>query len=172
MQRTAAAITLAVIIALGLTGCGSSGADAGSGPTLSAAQACPSVATKSFAKTRFAADVGLIAGSFHHWIWKPYQAGNFKKGAHHRVLTVAKGVATAAFISHELKNAVSNVQASPSLCKVLYTPLQKVSGLVDELGSRLRHGDLSTLGGVNAAVAGVTGLMGGQGAPVTETYQK
>ncbi|WP_310964187.1 hypothetical protein [Nocardioides terrisoli] len=169
----ATAMALAVVVTLGLTGCGSSNDTTASGQsTMSAAQACPTAATKSFAKTRFAADVGLIAGSFHHWIWKPYRAGSFKKGAHHRFFAIAKAVATAAFISHEMKNALDNVKASPTLCKALYTPMQKVSGLVDDLSSRLRHGDLSTLTALNVAVGGLSSVMGSNGAPVTESYQK
>jgi len=163
----APAVVLVMLVMFGLAGCGSSN-DQNPAPQ-TAAQACPTTSTKSFAKTRFVADVGLIAGSFHRWIWKPYQAGSFKKGAEHRFVTIAKAAATAVFINHELKNALSNVKASPGLCKVLYTPLQKVTVLVNDLSSNLRHGNLGTLAGVNAGLGGITSLLASNGSPVTET---
>ncbi|MGH3413068.1 MAG: hypothetical protein ACRDPH_08320 [Marmoricola sp.] len=161
-----------MVVSLGLAGCGSSsGSDGSSNLNTSAAQSCPTDTTKAFPKTRFVADVGLIAGSFHHWIWKPYKEGKFKKGADHRFFTTAKAVATAAFIGHMLKNAVSNVKASPTLCKALYKPLAKLSNKVSSLGSDIRHGHLGSLAAFNGVLAGAKTLMGRHGNPVTETFK-
>jgi hypothetical protein len=44
-------------------------------------QSCPTSNTKSFAKTKFVLHAGLAFGAFHRYLYKPYQAGTFNKGA-------------------------------------------------------------------------------------------
>src|SRR6185437_12863956 len=41
--------------------------------------ACPTSNTKSFAKTRFVADIALAGGAFKRYIYSPAKAGKFKK---------------------------------------------------------------------------------------------
>jgi hypothetical protein len=51
---------------------------------------CPTENTKSFAKTRFVADVALAGGAFKRYIYSPAKAGQFKKGANGKVLALVK----------------------------------------------------------------------------------
>ncbi len=173
MRRLITAIALLSVVSFGLVGCGSS---SGSSDTTASdnhsvsVNSCPTDNTKAFPKARFAANIGLIAGSFHHWIWKPYQAGTFKKGAKGRTFALVKAGATALFIKHELGNALDNAQHDPTLCKLVAAPLSSLSSQLDGLSSKLRSGDLSTLLGLNGALGTLTGLLGKNGMPVTESH--
>ncbi|WP_427893171.1 hypothetical protein ACQHIV_09835 [Kribbella sp. GL6] len=190
MRRSVLTTVPLLLIALLLGGCGGSTKNnssasttpsastsepaAGSTPsasTTAAADTCPASNTKSFAKTKFVAHVGLAAGSFHRWIWKPYKAGTFAKGAHGRLKATIKAGLTAAFIAHEVKVASDDVNASPALCKVLKKPLVALGNQLDGLKSKITGGDLSSLDGVNTAIAGVTTLSDKNGAQITETSQ-
>jgi len=171
MRRLITAIALLSVVSFGLVGCGSDSGDnaAGTQEHTISVSSCPTDNTKAFPKARFAANVGLIAGSFHRWIWKPYKAGKFKKGADGRILATAKAVATALFIKHEVGNAVDNVRADPTLCKLLATPMSTIQTMVDKLGSSIKGGDVGTLIGLNGALGTLTGLLAKNGMPVTET---
>lgn len=120
-----------------------------------AASACPTSNTRSWAKTRFAADVGLAIGSFHHWIWKPYKAGTFKKGAHGRIRAIIKGVATAALDAKLMDNALKNVKANPTLCKALSKPMSEASGALKDLKGKITSGDLASLTSTEGLLAGI-----------------
>jgi len=172
MRRLITAIALLSVVSFGLVGCGSDSGDktAGTQEHTISVSSCPTDNTKAFPKARFAANVGLIAGSFHHWIWKPYKAGKFKKGASGRTFALVKAGATALFIKHELGNAVDNAKSDPTLCKLVAAPLSSLSGQFDGLASKLRSGDISTLLGLNGALGTITGLLAKNGMPVTETH--
>ncbi|HZX05462.1 hypothetical protein [Kribbella sp.] len=187
MRRSVLTTIPLLLIALLLGGCGgstknnssagstpSASTSAGSTPatsTTAAADTCPASNTKSFAKTKFVAHVGLAAGTFHRWIWKPYKAGTFAKGAHGRLKAAIKAGLSAAFIAHEVKVASDDVNASPALCKVLKKPLVALGNQLDGLKSKITSGDVSSLDGVNTAIAGVTSLSDKNGAQITETSQ-
>jgi hypothetical protein len=189
MRRSALTTVPLLLIALLLGGCGGSTknnnssaaatpstsasqpASGSTAPTTAAADVCPASNTKSFAKTKFVAHVGLAAGSFHRWIWKPYKSGTFAKGAHGRLKATIKAGLTAVFIAHEVKVASDDVSASPALCKVLKKPLVALGNELDGLKSKITGGDLTSLDGVNSAIAGVTTLSDTNGAQITETSQ-
>lgn len=166
MRRLMAVLAVLGVLSLGLTACG--GSDS-SNQTVTTTT-CPTNNTKAFPKTRFVADVGLIAGSFHHWIWKPYKAGKFKKGAHGRVFALVKAAGTAALIKHYIGNARDNVKADPTLCKTIGGTLDKLAGAFDGLGSKLRSGDIGSLLSINGLIGSVTSAMGSGGMPVKESY--
>ena len=42
---------------------------------------CASVGTRKIPKTRLLADLALTYGAFHRYLYKPYKAGAFRKGA-------------------------------------------------------------------------------------------
>ena len=66
---------------------------------------------------RLLADLALAYGAFHRYLYRPYQAGMFRKGADGRVKAIIKaGLATAAIIKL-LSNAEKNAAADPTLCK-------------------------------------------------------
>src|SRR5687768_467387 len=89
------------LLAVSLTACGGSDTATNTGSdgeaqsvapatAVATTTACPAKATKKFAKTRFAADMGLAFGSFYQWIYKPFQAGKFKSGVEGQKTAIVK----------------------------------------------------------------------------------
>lgn len=160
---------------VGLTACGSSsGTTATSSDTTSAVSTaaptdCPTTNDRAFAKTRFVADVGLIVGTFHHWIWKPYKAGTFQKGAKGRTFALIKAGATALLIAKLTDNAVKNAKASPLLCKSIGGPLSAAATKMHALKDQLKSGNFGELATINSMFATVTSVMAAAGLHVKET---
>ena len=102
--------------------------------------ACPTKNTKSFAKTRFVADVALAGGAFKRWIYTPAKDGKFKKGAHGKVTALIKAAAAGAFVINRLNAAKNAAEANPTLCKVLAQPIRKFSAEVSGLISKAKGG--------------------------------
>ena len=181
-----AALPAAALAVLALSGCGpaastmgaaapasitSTPSDTSATPAMSPATpgGCPTSNTRSFAKTRFATDIGLTVGTFHRYIWKPYQAGTFKSGAHGRTLAIAKAVATAGLNIKLMDNAKKNVEANPILCNVLATPIGKA---VDELGTLkgdLISGSASSVASVESTLTQLFSSANANGVGATET---
>jgi hypothetical protein len=144
---------LLVIGLLALTvGCSSSSSSAtatgtGATGTAVAATACPTSNTKSFAKTRFVADVALAGGAFKRYIYTPAKAGKFKKGADGKVKALIKAAAAGAFVVNRLNAAKNAAQANPTLCKTLSAPMAKFSAAVSGLIGKTKGG----LGSINPA---------------------
>lgn len=126
-----------------------------SGAATNAGTTCPTSNTRAFAKTRFVTDVGLTVGTFHRWIWKPYKQGKFKKGADGRIKATIKGVAIAALDLRLMHNAKKNVQANPTLCKVLGGPIDKATSALDGLKGKITSGDLTSLAALESTLAGI-----------------
>lgn len=133
------------------------------------AQPCPTTNTAAFAKTRFATDIGLAAGTFHRYLWKPYQAGTFAKGANGRVSAIVKGGATAAFDVKMLMNAEKNVKANPTLCKVLYAPITEAVAELGNAKTSLLSGDLHPVKDVEAMFKSIESGSTSGGVPITES---
>jgi hypothetical protein len=97
---------------------------------------CPTENTKSFAKTRFVADVALAGGAFKRYIYSPAKAGKFQKGANGKVLALVKAAAAGAFTINRLDAAKDAAEANPTLCKLIVAPIAKfsasISGLIDK----------------------------------------
>ncbi len=147
-------------------------ASAGASSTISAAAAnggCPTSNTTPFAKTKFVLHVGLAAGTFHRYIYKPFQAGSFRSGAHGRITALLKAGATALFDEHEVRKAIQDVKASPALCKVLIAPLTALDSKFLAIKSQIAGGDTSGLADANSSVASVSSLSAQGGAPITES---
>ncbi len=169
----------ALVLSLLVAGCGGSstksttgaGASTSSGQTVAAtagstaaatstagtsATGCPTTGnTKSFAKTRFVADVGGALFLANRYVLQPYKAGKFTKGAHGRTLALIKAATAVAATTKLLKNAQSNAQANPTLCKAVSGPLSKLTSAMGGLTSGLKSGSLST-----GALTGIGGLLG------------
>lgn len=141
-------------------------ATSSSGPT---ANACPTENTRSFAKTRFVADVGLAAGTFHRYIYKPYKAGTFKGGADGRKTALVKAVATAALDAKLISNATKNAKANPTLCRTLATSLSRLSTRLDGLDGEITSGNLAAIASVETLIQQVLKDSKSAGLPVTET---
>jgi len=132
------ALPLAAMLMTAAPACSSNtsnSASGGSSPT-SSAQAVK------FAKTRFAANVALAGGAAYQWIYKPFKAGTFKKGAHGRTGALIKGGLAGLFTYNRLHAALNDAKGDPTLSK-LVAPLTKSVDDLKAAGSKLRHGDAS-----------------------------
>ena len=180
--RTRAALLLPLLIAAALlVGCGgsdtagssqsaaagvSSSADAGSSGQ--PATGCPTENTRSFAKTRFVADLGGAAFLTKRYIYTPYREGKFRKGASGRTLAVVKAGVAAATSVKLLKNAQENAQANPTLCKTIAVPLSSAIASLGGVTAALSGGDLTVLSGLGSALDNLRGLAGRSGVDVPE----
>ena len=142
----------------------STGASTAGGPAT-----CPASNTKNFAKSKFVAHVGAAAGTFHRYLYKPFKAGTFHKGAAGRITAIVKGGATALFDEHELRLAITDVKANPTLCKVLIAPLTAAADKFSTMKSKLTGGDTSSLDTVNSDLASISSTSAKDGAPITES---
>jgi len=147
----------------------SSSAATGTATPTSAPADCPTEATRTFAKTRFVADVGLAAGTFHRWIYKPYQEGAFQQGAQGRRTAIAKAVAVAALDVKLISNAYENVKADPQLCQAIGGPLGRLKDQTTTMKDQITKGDLSSIAATEALVSAVLGSSQKAGLPIEET---
>jgi len=184
MSRLLRVLVILLLPVLVLAGCGksdtatSSNGDAGQSipadPSAEAADSagidggCPESNTTSFAKTKFVAHSGLAFGAFHRYLWKPYQAGTFKKGADGRITAFIKGGLAALFIKREIRLASEDVKASPALCKAIGEPLAKIGDGVQSAFDKIKKGDASGLTSIEGLISSVTGLSAANGAQITE----
>lgn len=134
------------------------------------ATSCPTSNTKSFAKTRFATDVGGSLFLVRRYLLQPYQAGKFTKGAKGRTLAIVKAGVAAATTAKLLKNASENAKANPTLCKTVAQPLATLSTSVGDLVSGLKSGTLNpgTIATLTGLVSKVKGGASKAGVPITE----
>ena len=146
------------------TGSGSAAATATAGPT-----ACPTSNTTSFAKTKFVLHTGLAFGTFHRYIYKPFKAGTFQKGADGRITAFVKAGATALFMKREIRLAIEDVKANPTLCRTLAAPLEKLSTAISGAVSKAKDGDTSGLEDANTQISDMTSKSAAGGAPITES---
>ena len=174
MKRVLVLVVSLTMVAFLAAGCKSSStAAAGGGVSTSTASAsaaptsCPTQAS-GFAKTKFVTHAALGFGAFHRYIYKPYRAGTFRSGAHGRITAFIKAGLAALFIKREVRLAGQAAQNSPTLCKVILSPLRTVSETVQDAVSKLKQGDTSGVSGIEGAVSQVELQSSGQGASITE----
>lgn len=130
MKRVLILIVMVMVLFCGVTACGSSSkstqaatsttqaASGTAGGTASPASAsCASAGTRKIPKTRLLADLALTYGAFHRYLYKPYKAGSFAKGANGRTKAIIKAALASAAIIKLLSNARDNAAADPTLCK-------------------------------------------------------
>ncbi|WP_051342578.1 hypothetical protein [Pseudonocardia spinosispora] len=183
MTRAARLLMVMLLSLLVLTGCGPSSHSAADGstqesipadPTGTAAdnqpidESCPTSNTISFAKTKFVLHSGLAFGAFHRYLYKPYQAGTFKKGAKGRIGAFVKGGLAALFVKREIRLASEDVKANPTLCKAIAAPLGKIGDGVKAALDKLKTGDASGVTSVNGLVSQVSDTSSKDGVAITE----
>ncbi|MGW1988387.1 hypothetical protein ACWCPJ_39140 [Streptomyces collinus] len=155
IRHIAVALTLCCALLAGSAAYASSDGSSQRNPTVAVASAEPSPSTSAekqkFAKTRFVANAGLAAGAVYQWIYKPYKAGKFKKGAHGRKLTLVKAALAGAFAYNRLKAAVHNAQGDPTLSKAL-APITAGINSLKNLPAKLRKGDGSAADDFNDVI--------------------
>ncbi|MER6566387.1 hypothetical protein ABT288_09390 [Streptomyces sp. NPDC001093] len=175
IRRLCMALTLCCALLAGSTACGSS-EKTSTRDTAAVRAAVPAAETPSpttsaerqkFAKARFVANAGLAAGATYQWIVKPWKAGQFKKGAKGRKMTLVKAGLAGAFTYHRLKAAQRNAQGDPLLSKAL-APLSAGIDALKNLPSKLRSGDGAAAGSFNDIIGKVKDAGSSAGAPVKE----
>jgi len=104
------------------------------------------------------------------YIYQPYQAQKFEKGAAGRRLALVKAAGAAAASAKLLQNASENAKADPTLCKTVAGPLNSLSTTLSGLTSSLGTGTFSPalLGGLGGAVTGLLDSTSKAGVEVTE----
>lgn len=162
---------LAVTLALVLAGCGSSSSSSSVGASSSTAPAAASGSTTNtvkLAKTKFVLHAGLAFGAFHRWIYKPVKAGYFAHPLNHKLALIKGGVATA-FVLRELKLALTDAQADPTLSK-LVAPLTAVQDKLKSLPADLKSGNANPADvlSANDSIGSIKQLAAGAGQPITE----
>ncbi|GAC1629315.1 MAG: hypothetical protein NVS4B2_11300 [Chloroflexota bacterium] len=119
-----------------------------------------------FDKTKFLFHLGLAFGAFHHFVYKPYKAGQLN--THHK-LNLVKAALAAAFTYHEVKKAYQTAQGSNSkTLKLLIAPLNGLAGGFNALSTKIRHGDASGAESLNTQTSGYESLAGKNGYSISE----
>jgi hypothetical protein len=160
---------LIVALALGVSACGSSSsssstASAGANTT----QAAASTSSTHLAKTKFVLHAGLAFGAFHRWIYKPLKAGALTHPLSHKVATI-KAALAAAFVYHELKLALADAQADPTLSH-LVAPITALQNKVNGLGSGLKSGQVNSaqIEDANGSIGSISSAASAAGQTITE----
>jgi hypothetical protein len=117
--RTALAAGVLALSLLVLPACGSSSNSSSSATGVAANLASPSTTADrvKLAKTKFVANAGLAAGAAYQWLYKPFKAGTFKKGAKGRTFALVKAGLAGAFTYNRLKAALNDAKGDPTLSK-------------------------------------------------------
>ncbi|WP_188487134.1 hypothetical protein [Williamsia phyllosphaerae] len=176
MKKLMLVLVILLAPALIATGCKSSSDSAASStaPSASAVASssegadCPTSNTTSFAKTKFVLHSGLAFGAFHRYLYKPYKAGTFSKGADGRVTAFVKGGVAALFIKREVRLASEDVKANPTLCKAIAAPLAKIGDTVQDAFDKVKGGDASGVDSVNSAISSITSSSSKNGVDIKE----
>jgi hypothetical protein len=157
------------VLALAVVACGSSN----SSPTTSASAGGGSTATSTtsttqFAKTKFVLHAGLAFGAFHRWIYKPAKAGELSHPLEHK-LTTLKAALAAVFVYHELKLALADAQADPTLSKIV-APITDLQNKLHSLASSVKSGGVSAtdVAGLDGAISSIKSQAAAAGQTITE----
>jgi hypothetical protein len=150
MKRVIALVMGLMILLGGATACGSSSssthAAASASQTASSAvtqttspsaASCASAGTRKIPKTRLLADLALTYGAFHRYLYKPYKAGVFRKGANGRTTAIIKAGLASAAIVKLLSNAMKNAAADPTLCKFVPS-IDNIKASLSNLANKIK----------------------------------
>ena len=151
---------LAVVVALGVVGCGSSH---------KSTSASSSGTTVHLAKTKFVIHAGLAFGAFHRWIYKPYKAGELNHPLRHKLVFV-KALAAGLFVIHEVRLARTDAAHSRLLSRVV-VPLAALGTSVALIHAALSHHhvDSSDINSANGDIGKAHAASSAAGQPVSET---
>jgi hypothetical protein len=168
-------IAILGVLALAVAGCGSSSSSSSAGAASSGAAssgassaAGSSTSSTQFAKTKFVFHAALAFGAFHRWIYKPAKAGTLRHPFAHP-LTAAKAALAAAFVYHELKLALADAQADPTLSK-LVAPITALQDKLHALAANVKSGGTSAgdAGGLDSAISSIKAQAASAGQPIAE----
>ncbi len=133
------------------SGSGSSGTQSSSTASGATSASCTAVGSKSVPKTRVLGDLGISAGAFHRYIYKPIHSGSFTGATKtKKVVTLVKGAVAAGAIAHFLGNAIDNARSDATLCK--HVPnMTQIKTKLTAMGSQLRGGNTSQVDSTNSS---------------------
>jgi len=160
------------VLAVAVAGCGSSKSSASSAAAPASATATAATtgttSTTKLAKTKFVLHTGLAFGAFHRWIYKPAKAGDLTHPLQHKLTTV-KAALAAAFVYHELKLALADAQADPTLSK-LVAPITDLQNKLHDLAGSVKSGGASPsdVAGLDSTISSIKSQASAAGQPITE----
>ena len=164
------AVLICVLAALGiaLAGCGSSSSSSSSGGAAAASTTSATTSSIGLAKTKFVLHAGLAFGAFHRWIYKPLKAGELQHPLSHKLTTIKAALAVG-FIVHELKLALADAQADPTLSK-LVAPITAIQSKFSGAVSGIKSGNVDTAGlnSVESAIGSLKSQASSAGQSITE----
>ncbi len=148
-------LLLAVSAVLVVAGCGSSSSSGTS--------------KVSHPKTSFVIHAALAFGTFHHFIYKPFKAGDFSHPFSHK-LKIAEAVAAGLFVEHEVKLALTDAKGSKLLSHVV-APLTALGGVIALVRSSIKggHPDTSAINSADSSIASIKSQSSSAGQPIQET---
>jgi hypothetical protein len=110
----------------------------------------------------------LAFGAFHRWIYKPAKAGELSHPLEHKLTTV-KAALAAAFVYHELRLALADAQADPTLSK-LVAPITALQNKLHDLAGSVKSGGASAadVSGLDGTISSIKDQAASSGQPITE----
>jgi len=168
MRSRLTLIAVLSVLAVALVGCGSSGSSSSSASGAGSAAAASSTTSTHLAKTKFVLHAALAFGAFHRWIYKPAKAGELSHPFHHP-LVAAKAALAAAFTYHELKLALADAQADPTLSK-LVAPITALQNKIHGVEGSVKSGGASSsdASSLDGSVSSIKSQAASAGQPITE----
>jgi len=169
MRYPVSLVAIVSVLALAVSACGSSSSTpSSSAPAATSGAAASTTSTTKFAKTKFVLHAGLAFGAFHRWIYKPAKAGDLSHPLEHKFTTV-KAALAAAFVYHELKLALADAQADPTLSK-LVAPITDLQNKLHGLAGSVKSGGASAadVSGLDSTVSSIKSQAAAAGQTITE----
>jgi hypothetical protein len=167
MRYPVSLVAVVCVLALAMTACGSSKSSSSSSAAATTASASTTTTTH-LAKTKFVLHAGLAFGSFHRWIYKPAKAGDLSHPLEHKFTTV-KAALAAAFVYHELKLALADAQADPTLSH-LVAPITDLQNKLHGLAGSVKSGGATPadVAGLDSTVSSIKSQAAAAGQPIAE----
>lgn len=163
LRRCLATGALVIALALVVAACGSS-----SKSSTASSSGTATATTVSHTKVKFVLHAGLAFGAFHRWIYKPLKAGDFSHPLSHKA-TVIKAVLAGAFTYHQLKLALQDAQADPTLSH-LVAPITALQNKINGVTSSLKGGNVNTaqINDANDSISSIHQIAASAGHTITE----
>ncbi len=140
MRKRIALVGLLGALILGMVAPGLTGTVSAAPVVQRQAQAHPAI----FDKTRFVFHLGLAYFAFHHFVYNPYKAGDFKAGASHRTIKIVKAGVALLVTYHELNTAYGIAKGSSSgVLRALVKPLSGLIATAQKVANKLKGGQYS-----------------------------
>ena len=167
MRRRLTLFAILSVLSVAVVGCGSSSSPSSSAGG-SAAGTTSTTSTVKLAKTKFVLHAGLAFGAFHRWVYKPAKAGTLTHPLQHP-LTAGKAALAAAFVYHEVKLALADAQADPTLSK-LVAPITDLQNKLHSLAGSVKSGGASAgdVTGLDSIISSIKDQASSAGQTITE----